>query len=89
MSDFSKKLYNIAQNAGWRLGIVDKTMEQDWEDDLATQIIRLRNKVHEQDIEIMGLKAQINKNTVLRKNNPAIKEAWEQYQIVLKLFKKY
>ena len=88
MSDFSKKLHNFAKNAGWRLGKVDTTLEQDWEDDAVTQLIRLRNKIHEQDLEIMYLKAQLDENTVLRKKHPAVREAWEQYKIVLALFKK-
>jgi len=83
--NFSKKLHNLAMNAGWRLGKVPDDDIKTWEADWVTEKIQLRNKIHDQDIEIMYLKAIISENEVARKNNYTVKKAWEHYQMVLKL----
>ena len=50
-------------------------------------ILRLRNQVHEMDLEIMELKSELAGNKHLQQENESVKNAWEQYQIVLKLAK--
>ena len=50
-------------------------------------ILRLRNKVHDLDLKIMDLEDELTDNKRLQQENEAVKKAWEQYQIVLKLAK--
>jgi len=86
-SKFNEKLKNLARNAGWRLGILDKLERHDFRLDQTSEIIRLRNKVHDMDIEISYLKSKINSNENARKNNKMLQQAWDQYQMLLKLTK--
>jgi len=59
------------------------------EDHFPLRILELRQKVHEQDLLIDELKREIIEikfmDKLLRKENPALQDAWEQYQIVLQL----
>ena len=87
--NFERLLAKIQNNAKQRLGITDNDCGCDiTSPEYQTQsILRLRNKVHEQDIEIMELKAELKDNNHLQQENEAVRVAWEQYQIVLKLAK--
>ena len=87
MFDFNKKLNDFAKNAGWRLGKENKSWEEEWEKDWVTEKIQLRNKIHEQGMEISDLKALLRDNEERRKKDPMIQDAWEQYQVLLQLTK--
>jgi len=87
--NFERLLAKIQQGAKTRLGMHhdDCGCDVTSEENHMQSILRLRNKVHEMDMEIIELKAELNENKHLREKSEAVQEAWEQYQIVLKLAK--
>ncbi len=94
MSKFWGEIDRLAKEAGERLGIKKSEFNSiennrtGFESDTSYTIMQLRNRVHEQDIEIMGLNREIRDNKLAREMNPAVQDAWDKYQTLLKLTKK-
>jgi len=59
-----------------------------FKEDSAYSIMQLRNRVHELEIELGWYKEELRDDASLQASNVAVKDAWDQYQIVLKLAKK-
>jgi len=87
--NFERLLAKIQYGAKTRLGLTDEDCGCDVtsEENHLQSILRLRNKVHDQDIELMALRFELEDNKRLQQENKSVKNAWEQYQIVLKLAK--
>lgn len=58
-----------------------------FETDTVYTIMTLRNENHDKDIEIMKLRFELMDNENARNKNPAVKDAWDKYQMLLKLAK--
>ena len=89
-----KTIQRMANEAVGRLGLPHKKYndkfhpDSDYLLDNAYTLIRLRNTVHDLEIEIMRLNGVIEDNKRARMENKAVKDAWDQYQMTLQLVKK-
>jgi len=57
-------------------------MEYDVDGDV---IDKRDNKIHSLKLELLEYKMKASSEAALRKENPALEDAWEKYQTVLKL----
>jgi len=78
-----RKLHRLEKKSGMKLTCADF----DPSDQNVRTIIQLRAKIRDADIEIIRLELELADNVQLQKENPAVGNAWEQYQLLLKLAK--
>jgi len=95
------KIDKLASDAARRLGIKPTPKWNDinhpdspFKDDTAYSILSLRQKVHEQDLLIGELRIELGAmkglkfaEEQLRNEHPGLNEAYNQYQVILKLVK--